>query len=113
MHNSVLTSGKVSLLCLFEFVFLVSFYTFTSTFLYFSLMSFKSKWTGLFKDKKDNKKARKSTDIISNVNLLLVNQVVSVGIRVLDGTGNEHVIIINMKKVLSCLISPYSQCKCL
>ena len=30
-------------------------------------MSFKSKRTGLFKDKKDNKKAQKSTDIIPDV----------------------------------------------
>ena len=65
--KSAISSGKVSLLCLFEFVFLVSFCTFTSTFLYFSLMSFKSKRTGLFKDKKDNKKVWKSTDIIPDV----------------------------------------------
>ena len=52
----------MSLLCLFEFVFLVSFCTFTSTFLYFPLTSFESKRTGLFKDKKDNKKARKIPD---------------------------------------------------
>ena len=30
-------------------------------------MSFESKQTGLFKDKKDNKKVRKSTDIIPDV----------------------------------------------
>ena len=30
-------------------------------------MSFESKWTGLFKDKKDKKKARKSTDMIPDV----------------------------------------------
>ena len=45
----------------------MSFCTFTSTFLYFPLMSFESKWTGLFKGKKDDKKAQKSTDIIPDV----------------------------------------------
>jgi hypothetical protein len=56
------TSGKVSLLCLFEFVFLLSFCTFTFTFLYFQVMSFESKPTGLLKTKKKTKKTQKSTD---------------------------------------------------
>jgi hypothetical protein len=52
--------GKVSLLCLFESVFLLSFCTFTFTFCVFHLMSFESKLTGLFKDKKKTKKTGKS-----------------------------------------------------
>jgi hypothetical protein len=56
------TSGKVSLICLFEFVFLLSFCTFTFTFLYFQVMSFESKPTGLLKTKKKTKKTQKSTD---------------------------------------------------
>ena len=59
IRKSVITlSFWICLSCVFLYFY---FY-----FQYFSLMSFKSKQTGLFKDKKDNKKVQKSTDIISD-----------------------------------------------
>jgi hypothetical protein len=60
-------SGKVSLLCLFYFVFLLSFCTFTFTFCTLCIMSFESKPTGLLKDKKDMEKTWKSTDTFPDV----------------------------------------------